>query len=297
METERVRWRKRMAFEAKLSVVPVDRSQSEVLHKILPIEIGMFGGSGNYDSSVIENPIEVKVFTPYGATSDNFILGTVKGRTFAFLARHARGHTISPHMINYRANMWGMKSLGVKRIISPAATGSLQPDRIKLGEFVIADQLFDRTMGVRKDTFFEEGTIAHLPFAEPFCPELRKVASETAGQANFKVHDKGTYVCINGPRFSTKAESMFYHNQGWDVIGMTAYPEAALAREAGICFVNISMPTDYDVHGEENVTHAMVLKTMAENVERVKKLTFDMVSNIPKDASCDCQTAMQHGLF
>lgn len=286
-----------MAFEAKLTVVPVDRSQSEDLHKILPIEIGMFGGSGNYDSSVIENPIEVKVFTPYGAASDNFILGTVKGRTFAFLARHARGHTISPHMINYRANMWGMKSLGIKRIISPAATGSLQPKRIKLGEFVIADQLFDRTMGVRKDTFFEEGTIAHLPFAEPFCPELRKVAVETAGQANFKVHEKGTYVCINGPRFSTAAESMFYHNQGWEVIGMTAYPEAALAREAGICFVNISMPTDYDVHGEENVTHAMVLKTMAENVERVKKLTFDMVSNIPKDASCDCQTAMQHGLF
>jgi len=286
-----------VAFEAKLTVVPVDRSQSEDLHKILPIEIGMFGGSGNYDSSVIENPIEVKVFTPYGAASDNFILGTVKGRTFAFLARHARGHTISPHMINYRANMWGMKSLGIKRIISPAATGSLQPKRIKLGEFVIADQLFDRTMGVRKDTFFEEGTIAHLPFAEPFCPELRKVAVETAGQANFKVHEKGTYVCINGPRFSTAAESMFYHNQGWEVIGMTAYPEAALAREAGICFVNISMPTDYDVHGEENVTHAMVLKTMAENVERVKKLTFDMVSNIPKDASCDCQTAMQHGLF
>lgn len=286
-----------MAFEVKLSVVPVDRSQSEELHKLLPIEIGMFGGSGNYDSDVIENPIEVKVFTPYGATSDNFILGTVKGRTFAFLARHARGHTIAPHMINYRANIWGMKALGITRIISPAACGSLQPKKIKLGEFVIADQLFDRTMGVRKDTFFEEGTIAHLPFAEPFCPELRKVAVDTAGEKGYKVHEKGTYVCINGPRFSTSAESMFYHNQGWDVIGMTAYPEAALAREAGMCFVNISMPTDYDVHGEEHVTHAAVLKTMSENVERVRKLTFEMISNIPKDASCDCQTAMQNGLF
>ena len=286
-----------MAFEAKLSVVPIDRSQSEELHKLLPIEIGMFGGSGNYDSDVIENPIEVKVFTPYGATSDNFILGTVKGRSFVFLARHARGHTIAPHMINYRANIWGMKALGVKRIISPAACGSLQPKKIKLGEFVIADQLFDRTMGVRKDTFFEEGTIAHLPFAEPFCPELRQVAVDTAGKIGYKVHEKGTYVCINGPRFSTAAESMFYHNQGWDVIGMTAYPEAALAREAGICFVNISMPTDYDVHGEEHVTHAMVLKTMSQNVERVRKLTFEMISNIPKDASCDCQTAMQNGLF
>ncbi|KXH73849.1 MAG: hypothetical protein AM326_10350 [Candidatus Thorarchaeota archaeon SMTZ-45] len=257
----------------------------------------MFGGSGNYDSDVIENPIEVKVFTPFGAPSDSFILGIVKGRSFAFLARHARGHTIAPHMINYRANIWGMKALGVRRIISPAACGSLQPKRIKLGEFVIADQLFDRTFGVRKDTFFEEGTIAHLPFAEPFCPELRKVAIDTAAQVGYKVHEKGTYVCINGPRFSTAAESMFYHNQGWEVIGMTAYPEAALAREAGICFVNISMPTDYDVHGEEHVTHAMVLKTMSENVERVRKLTFEMISNIPKDASCDCQTAMKNGLF
>ena len=152
-------------------------------------------------------------------------------------------------------------------------------------------------MGVRDDTFFDGGTIAHLPFAEPFCPELRKVAVDTAAEVNFKVHDKGTYVCINGPRFSTRAESMFFHNQGWEIIGMTAYPEAALAREAGICFVNISMPTDYDVHAEETVTHAMVLKTMSENVERVKKLTFEMISHIPKDASCECQTAMKNGLF
>jgi len=286
-----------MAFEVKLSVVPIDRSKTKELNDLLPIEIGMFGGSGNYDSSVIENPIEVKVFTPYGDPSDNFILGTVKGRSFAFLARHGRNHTIPPHAINYRANIWGMKALGVKRIISPAAAGSLQPEKVKLGEFVIADQLFDRTMGVRKDTFFDGGTIAHLPFAEPFCPELRKVAVDTAAEVNYKVHDRGTYVCINGPRFSTRAESMFYHNQGWDVIGMTAYPEAALAREAGICFVNISMPTDYDVHGEETVTHEMVLKTMSENVDRVRKLTFEMISHIPKEASCECQTAMKHGLF
>ncbi len=286
-----------MAFDAKLSLVPIDRSQDKALHELLPIEIGMFGGSGNYDSKVIENPIEVKIFTPYGTPSDNFILGTVKGRSFAFLARHGRSHTIPPHAINYRANIWAMKALGVKRIISPAAAGSLQPDKIKLGEFVIADQLFDRTFGVRKDTFFDGGTIAHLTFAEPFCPELRKIAVDTAGKMNYKVHEKGTYVCINGPRFSTRAESMFYHNQGFDVIGMTAYPEAALAREAGICFVNISMPTDYDVHGDEVVSHELVLKTMAENVERVRKLTFEMISNIPKDAECDCQTAMKNGLF
>jgi len=286
-----------MALEVKLSAVPVDRNKSEALRDLLPIEIGMFGGSGNYDSKVIENPVEVKVFTPYGAPSDNFVLGTLKGRTFAFLARHGHTHTIPPHAINYRANIWAMKALGVKRILSPAAAGSLQPQKVKLGEFVIADQLFDRTFGVRKDTFFEGGTIAHLTFAEPFCPELRRVAAETANEIGYKVHDRGTYVCINGPRFSTRAESMFFHNQGWDVIGMTAYPEAALAREAGICFVNISMPTDYDVHGDEVVTHELVLKTMAKNVQRVRKLTFEMIARIPKDAGCDCQTAMQHGLF
>ncbi len=287
-----------MAFKAHLSFVPIDRSRKEDLENLLPVEIGMFGGSGNYDPEVIEDPIEVKVFTPFGAASDNYIVGKVKGRSFAFLARHARGHLIPPHAINYRANIWGMKALDVKRIISPAACGSLQPEKIKLGEFVIADQLFDRTFGQRKDTFFEGGPIAHLPFAEPFCPELRKVALDTANKLGYKVHDKGTYVCINGPRFSTAAESMFYHKQGFDVIGMTAYPEAALAREAGICFVNISMPTDYDVHGEEGpVTHEMVLATMAKNIERVKKLTFEMIDNIPKEPSCTCQTAMEHGLF
>jgi 5'-methylthioadenosine phosphorylase len=151
-----------MAFEATLACAPLDRSQKEELDALLPVEIGLFGGSGNYDSEAIQNPIEVKVFTPFGAPSDQFIVGKVKGRAFAFLARHQRGHTIPPHAINYRANIWGMKSLGVKRIISPAACGSLQPDRVKLGEFVIADQIFDRTFGQRKDTFFEGGPIGHL---------------------------------------------------------------------------------------------------------------------------------------
>jgi 5'-methylthioadenosine phosphorylase len=286
-----------MAFEAKLEFVPLDRTQKEDIESLFPIEIGMFGGSGNYDPTVIENPMEIKVFTPYGQASDHFIVGKARERSFAFLSRHGRGHVLPPHVINYRANIWGFKSLGVKRIISPAACGSLQPDRIKLGEFVIADQIFDRTFGRRKDTFFEGGPIVHIPFGEPFCPELRKVAADTAGKIGYKVHDKGTYVCINGPRFSSAAESMFYHGQGWEVIGMTAYPEAALAMEAGMCFVNISMPTDYDVHGEEHVTHEFVLKTMADNIERVRKLTFEMIDGIPKKAGCDCQTKMKGGLF
>ena len=143
-----------MAFEAKLEFVPMDRTQKEAIENLLPIEIGMFGGSGNYDPTVIEDPMEIKVFTPYGATSDNIIVGRAKGRSFAFLARHGRGHTIPPHAINYRANIWAMKALGVERIISPAACGSLQPEKVKLGEFVIADSLFDRTFGKRADTFF-----------------------------------------------------------------------------------------------------------------------------------------------
>ena len=286
-----------MAFEAKLEFVALDRSRTSDVEALLPIEIGMFGGSGNYDATVIEDPIEIKVFTPFGAPSDHLIVGRAKGRSFAFLARHARGHTIPPHLINYRANVWAMKALGVKRLISPAACGSLQPDKIKLGEFVVADQLFDRTFGRRKDTFFEGGPVAHVAFAEPFCPELRRVAVETAKELGYRVHDGGTYVCINGPRFSTAAESMFYHRQGFDVIGMTAYPEAVLAREAGICFVNISMPTDYDVHGEEHVTHEMVLQTMAKNIQRVRKLTFEMIDRIPEEAGCTCQTAMRGGLF
>ncbi len=286
-----------MAFEARLEFVALDRSRTSDVEALLPIEIGMFGGSGNYDATVIEDPIEIKVFTPFGAPSDHLIVGRAKGRSFAFLARHARGHTIPPHLINYRANVWAMKALGVKRLISPAACGSLQPDKIKLGEFVVADQLFDRTFGRRKDTFFEGGPVAHVAFAEPFCPELRRVAVETAKELGYRVHDGGTYVCINGPRFSTAAESMFYHRQGFDVIGMTAYPEAVLAREAGICFVNISMPTDYDVHGEEHVTHEMVLQTMAKNIQRVRKLTFEMIDRIPEEAGCTCQTAMRGGLF
>ena len=196
-----------MAFEAKLDCIPIDRAKKEELEALLPVEIGMFGGSGNYDPYMIKNPIEIKVFTPYGAPSDNFIVGKVKGRSFVFLARHGKSHTIPPHAINYRANIWGMKALGVKRLISPAAAGSLQPQKIKLGEFVMADQIFDRTFGRRKDTFFEGGTIAHLTFAEPFCPELRNIAFETAKQLGYKSHNGGTYVCINGPRFSSRAES------------------------------------------------------------------------------------------
>ena len=286
-----------MAFEAKLAYTLLDPRMKEKLEALLPAEIGMFGGSGNYDPTMIENPIDLKVFTPYGPASDNFIVGMVKGRTLAFLSRHSKNHRIPPHMINYRANVWGMKSLGVKRIISPCACGSLQPERIDLGEFVIVDQIFDRTFGQRKDTFFDGGPVAHVPFGSPYCPELRKTTIETAKQLNYKVHEKGTYVCINGPRFSTYAESIFFHNQGWDVVGMTAYPESVLARESGMCYVSIAMPTDKDVYGTEHVTHELVLKTMANNIERVRKLTFEMIPRIPKKASCACQTAMAHGLF
>ncbi|NVM54985.1 MAG: MTAP family purine nucleoside phosphorylase, partial [Candidatus Helarchaeota archaeon] len=233
--------------------IPVNFEDKAKIKEFLPVEIGLLGGSGNYDPAIVKNPMECKVFTPYGRTSDNFILGTVENRKVAFLARHGRGHHIPPHLINFRANIWGFKALGTTRIISPSACGSLQGN-IEVGTFVVIDQLFDRTFGQRKDTFYEGSVVGHMAFAKPFCSELRSILIETAKELNLKHLEKGTYVCINGPRFSTAAESLFYRNQGWNVIGMTAYPECILAREAEICFSNISMVTDKDIYGDEPVT-------------------------------------------
>jgi len=193
-------------------------------------EIGVFAGSGNYDPKIIKEAKELKVYTPYGATSDNVTVGSVGDRKVAFLVRHQRGHRIPPHNINFRANIWAMKALGVTRIISPAAVGSLQPERIKPGEFVVCDQIVSFTAAPRMNqTFFEGGVVGHVAFADPFCPELRKTIVETATKLGMKIHAKGSskdhdtfeYVCIEGPRFSTRAESLFYKGQGWDVVGKT----------------------------------------------------------------------------
>lgn len=250
-------------------------------------EIGIFGGTGLYDfASGLE---EVTVETPYGPPSDVLAVGEVAGRRVAFLPRHGRSHAIPPHMINYRANIWAMKELGVTRIIGPTAAGSLQP-HIRPGDFVVSDQFVDRTSG-RKDTFYDGPITTHVSSAEPYCPELRPHAIEAGRHVGVTVHDHGTVVVIQGPRFSTIAESKWFTSMGWEVINMTQYPECFLAKELGICYVNVALITDYDaglVSGGEAVTHADVLTIMQQNSDNARKLILEFIKRIPQERGCDC---------
>lgn len=247
-------------------------------------EIGVFGGSGFY--SLLENVREVKVDTPYGAPSDAVFLATVNGRKVAFLPRHGRHHTLPPHMVNYRANVWAMRSLGCQCIISPCAAGSLQA-HVAPGDFVVCDQFVDRTSG-RKDTFFDGPIVTHVSPAETYHPILRQLAIETIREHGITCHENGTVVVIQGPRFSTKAESKWFHDAGWEVINMTQYPEAYLCRELGMGVVNISLITDYDsgVHaGTEAVNAVSVLEVFKSNSEKIKKVVLDLIGKIPTDLS------------
>ena len=245
-------------------------------------EIGVFGGSGFY--SLLDDVREIKVDTPYGPPSDSFFLATVAGRSIAFLPRHSRRHTIPPHLINYRANVWAMRSLGVKAVISPCAAGSLQR-HVKPGDFVLCDQFVDRTRG-RNDTFFEGPVVTHISSADIYDPVLRQLAIETIRDHGIEVHERGTVVVIQGPRFSTKAESKWFSDAGWEVINMTQYPEAWLCRELGMAVVNISLITDYDagVHeGTEAVDARSVLEVFQANAERIQKVVIDLVGRFPAD--------------
>ena len=245
-------------------------------------EIGIIGGSGLYDVEVFKKIEEVKIYTPYGPPSDNIVIGEYSGRRIAFLPRHGRGHKIPPHKINYRANIWALKSLGVDKIIAVSAVGSLRED-YKPGDFVIPDQFIDFTKR-REYTFFEGSVVGHFSMADPFCEPLREIIIETAKELNIRTHDRGTYVCIEGPRFSTRAESrLFKEVFKADIIGMTLVPEVILAREAGICYATIAMVTDYDVWAEKPVTASEVAKVMAENVEKAKKLILALIPRIPKE--------------
>lgn len=247
-------------------------------------EIGVFGGSGFY--SLLENVREVKVDTPYGPPSDSYFLANVGGRKVAFLPRHSRAHSLPPHMVNYRANVWGMRALGVQAIISPCAAGSLQR-HVAPGSFVVCDQFVDRTSG-RKDTFFDGPIVSHVSAADIYDPVLRKLAVETIREHGIECHDGGTVVVIQGPRFSSKSESKWFHDQGWEVINMTQYPEAYLCRELGMAVVNISLITDYDsgVHaGAEAVNAVDVLEVFKANAERIKKVVLDLIGKMPQDLS------------
>ena len=257
-------------------------------------EIGVFGGSGFY--SLIENAREVTVETPYGAPSDKLALGEIAGRRVAFLPRHGKDHRFPPQVINYRANAWAMKELGVERIIGPTACGSLKA-AVKPGDMVVADQIVDRTTG-RKDTFFDGPITTHVSFSDPYCAQLRPIAIAALKAEGITTHETGTIVVIQGPRFSTRAESKCFAGWGWEVINMTNYPESYLARELEMCYVNISLITDYDVgleghDGIEPVSHAAVMKIFASNNERVKNGIFRIIENTPKERTCSCGTALE----
>lgn len=257
-------------------------------------EIGIFGGSGFY--SLLENAEEVSVETPYGAPSDKAVVGEISGRKVAFIPRHGRYHQYPPHAINFRANVWAMKELGVTRILGPCASGSLQPE-IRPGDFVICDQFVDRTYG-RKDTFYDGPITTHVSAADPYCPTLRDVAVSTAKNLGIPVHDGGTVVVIQGPRFSTRAESKWFASEGWEVINMTQYPEVFLARELEICYATIALITDYDVGLEgmpeiPPVSHEEVIRVFMENNEKLRKLLFEMIPEIPEARECPCPRALE----
>ncbi len=249
--------------------------------------IGIFGGSGFY--KFLDNIEEINVETPYGKTSDAIMLGLIAGKKVAFMPRHSRNHTIAPHNVNYRANVWAMKSIGCKAVISPCAAGSLQK-HVKPGDIVFCDQYVNWTTG-RFDTFFDKEDIQHISAAEPYCPELRRVAIECAQKLGYSIHKTGTVVVIQGPRFSTKAESKFFTNQGWEVINMTQYPEAHLVRELNMCPLNISLITDYDaglVGDCDPVSHEAVMQVFSDNIAKLQKLLFSIVENIDENRTCSC---------
>jgi 5'-methylthioadenosine phosphorylase len=263
----------------------------------LKAEIGIIGGSGLYSMPGFEAAEEVLIQTPFGDPSDNFVLGTLAGRRVAFLTRHGRGHRISPSELNFRANIYGMKSLGVERIISLSAVGSLKEEHRPL-DFVIPDQFFDRTRG-RVSTFFGEGLVAHISFADPICPQLAGVLAAACAAAGVNAKKGGTYLCMEGPAFSTKAESNVYRSWGMDVIGMTNLQEAKLAREAEICYVTAAMVTDYDCwHPHHDaVTVNDIVANLLKNAANACSVVAAAVAGMPADRACKCGSALSHAIL
>ena len=253
-------------------------------------DIGVFGGSGFY--SFLDNVQEVEISTPYGSPSGKISIAAIDDKKVAFLPRHGVQHQYPPHMVPYRANLYAMKELGVKKIIGPTASGSLQPE-IKPGDFVVTDQFVDRTSG-RKDTFFDGPETRHISVAHPYCPQLRQTAIDAGKSLGITIHDHGTVVVIQGPRFSTVAESRWFSRMGWEVINMTQYPECYLARELGMCYANIALITDYNagLEGRNDiapVTHEAVIKVFQENNEKLKGMLFEMIRRIDLSATgCQC---------
>lgn len=263
------------------------------------VPIGIIGGSGLYDPKIFTDQKEIKIYTPYGNPSDSIIIGTVEGKRVAFLPRHGRGHKIPPHKINYRANLWAFKELGVKWVISVSAVGSLRLD-YKPGDFVVPDQFIDMTKG-RQYSFFDGPVVAHVSMADPFCNALRKVIIETAKDLGITVHPTGTYICIEGPRFSTRAESRIWREVfKADIIGMTLVPEINLACELQMCYATIGTITDYDVFAEIPVTAEEVTRVLNENAEKSRKLLYEVIKRLPEkpdERECSCCNSLKTALI
>ncbi|MEU6672102.1 S-methyl-5'-thioadenosine phosphorylase [Streptomyces sp. NPDC046727] len=259
-------------------------------------ELGVIGGSGLYGLDGLEDVRETRVSTPYGEPSSAVVTGTLGGVGIAFLARHGRGHRLLPGEVPYRANVYALKSLGVRRILSVSAVGSLREDHAP-GDIVIPDQIVDRTRGVRPATFFGDGLVAHVPFADPYCAALRPaVAAAVRGSSGAVVHERGTYCCVEGPRFSSRAESHLYRSWGLDVIGMTALPEASLAREAQLCYAGMALVTDYDCwreDTEESVTAEAVSDVMRRNSATAQAAVAELVKRLPAPGACGCANVLE----
>src|SRR5437667_1213476 len=262
-----------------------------------PAEIGIIGGSGLYSMPGLTQIEEAPLQTPFGAPSDAYVTGALEGRMVAFLARHGRGHRILPSELNFRANIYGFKQLGVERIISLSAVGSLKEEHKPL-EFVIPDQFVDRTRH-RVDTFFGDGIVAHIAFADPVCPQLSEVVGKACEKARVVGKRGGTYLCMEGPQFSTKAESNLYRSWGMDVIGMTNLQEAKLAREAELCYVTVAMVTDYDCWHphHESVTVDQIVAVLTKNAENACNVVREAVAAMPKEPSCKCGSALAHAIL
>ena len=259
-------------------------------------EIGVIGGSGLYE--FLDDHETVDVDTPFGRPSDPLVVGEVEGRTVAFVARHGKGHRFAPHRVNYRANLWALRAVGVRQILAPCAVGSLRTEHGP-GTVVVPDQIVDRTWGRPHTVYEQEGPVVHIAFADPYCPNGRQVAVDAARLSDLQVVPDGTLVVVNGPRFSSRAESRMHQQAGFDIVGMTTMPEAALARELAMCFTTIAMVTDLDagVEGGDAVSHEEVLRVFAANVERLSAVLRDAIKQLPahepdESATCPCRRSL-----
>ncbi len=259
-------------------------------------EIGVIGGSGFYE--FLSDAQRVGVATPFGDPSDDLVIGELHGRRVAFVARHGRDHRFAPHRVNYRANLWALRSVGVRQVLAPYAVGSLRRE-LGPGTLVVPDQVVDRTSGREHTIFGDVGAVVHVGFADPYCPRGRQVVTATVRAAGLPLAESGTLVVVNGPRFSSRAESQWHQAAGWSIVGMTGMPEASIAREMALCFTSIALVTDHDagVEGEAGVTHEEVLQVFAQNIDRLKSVLSDAIGVMPPDepdetATCPCRRAL-----